>query len=197
MMRVELMPVHFRVRLLDSYGNDVPVRHLDELPEISLLRCTGGENHESHCDVTVPTADENVLNVSTAAITVAGTYFVRLDGSKVGNFDFSVAAEPPCARRCRVLGNTDIRTQDRTVIVRVQMRDRFDNLVKHQSQVKHDLQVTVLRDEAPWPQMKHSTDWETDCLACTFSFVQPSHYTLKVLIIIYIVLVRLLMPFLL
>ena len=190
MMRAELMPVLFRVRLLDNYGNGVSVRQLDELPKISLLQCTGGENHESPCEVTVPTADENLLNVSTAAITVAGTYFVTLDDREVGCF-FSVAAGPPCARRCRVLGNTRILTQDRTVVVRVQIRDKFDNLVKHQWQAKNDLQVTVLRDEAAWPQMQHSTDWETDCLACTFSFVQPSRYTLKVRIIISIVLVRL------
>ena len=200
MMRVELMPVHFRVRLRDRYGNDVPVRQLDELPKISLLRCTEGENHELHRDVTIPTADENVLNVSTAALTVAGSYFVTLNGMQVHSkfsirSELSVDAGPPCARRCRVLGNTGIRTQDRTVVVRVQLRDRFDNLVKHQRQVKNDLQVTVLREEAAWPQMHYSTDWKYDCLACTFSFVQPSRYTLKVRVITYIVLVRLSMPF--
>jgi len=76
---------HIRVRLLDSFGNSVPVRQLEELPKMSFSRCRAEGNNKQHCDVTAPDADDNILDLSFAAITVAGDYVLTLDGKQIGD----------------------------------------------------------------------------------------------------------------
>ena len=82
------------MRLLDSFGNSVPVRQLEELPKMSFSRRRAKGNNKQHCDVTAPEADDNILDVSFAAITVAGDYVLTLDGEQIGDV-ITVDASPP------------------------------------------------------------------------------------------------------
>jgi len=166
------------VRLLDKFGNSIPARYLKELPKISWSqRCNRDQGIP--CDVTVHNSDDNTLHASsTAAVTIAGEYVVTLDGKQIGDM-ITVRPGPPCASRCRVLGNTSINTTNRTTVVRIQLRDRFNNLVPPSKQMKTDLEVTVERDGVGH-YAKPTVEAVNNCLTCSFVFDHSSSYTLKV-----------------
>ena len=176
-MRVDALPVHFRVGLLDRFGNSILVRRLEELPKMSFKRMDFPQEHL--CEVTVVNADENMLNVSTSAVTVAGAYAVTIDGKQIGDV-INVNAGPPCASRCKVLGKESLQTENGRVVIRIELKDTFDNLVEPSKKMKDDLQVTVLRGEAELSKTSSYIRVETNCLTCSFSFTDPSLYTLKV-----------------
>ena len=176
-MRADALPVHFRVGLLDRFGNSILVRRLEELPKMSFKRMDFPEEHL--CEVTFVNADENLLNVSTSAVTVAGAYAVTIDGKQIGDV-INVNAGPPCANRCKVLGKESLQTENGRVVVRIELKDTFDNLVEPSKKMKDDLQVTVLRGEAELSETSSYKRVETNCLTCSFSFTDPSLYTLKV-----------------
>ena len=176
-IRADSLPVTFKVRLLDKFGNSIPARYLKVLPKISWSR-SDNEDQQIPCDVTVLNPDDNALHASTAAVTIAGEYVVTLDGKQIGDV-VTVRPGPPCASRCTVLGNTSMNTTNRTSVVRVQLRDRFNNLVSPSKQMKTDLEVAI-EIAGVRQDVKSTVEVANSCLTCSFVFDHSSLYTLKV-----------------